>query len=55
MEQTNGKIVICAIVCLTILEALALFKGVNGVLLTTIMVLIAGLAGFVLPSPIKLK
>ncbi len=48
-------IVITAIVCLTLLELVALYKGINGLLFTTIIAVIAGLAGLVLPTPKILK
>lgn len=42
-------------ICITILEIVALCNGINGVLLTTIVAMLAGAAGLVYPSPIKLK
>jgi hypothetical protein len=42
---------ICAMICITILELYALYQGINGVLLTTVLVIIAALAGIAVPSP----
>ena len=49
-ERTDKKIVICAIVCLTILELFAMSQGINGWLLRLVCIIIAGLAGLVLPQ-----
>ncbi len=49
------SIVITAIVCLTLLELAALYKGINGSLFTIIVAVIAGLAGWVMPTPKILK
>ena len=46
--KTNS-VVITAIICLTILEIYALSQGMNGVLLTTVIAVIAGLAGWRIP------
>ena len=54
-KQVNWKVVVTALVCVTILEAIALFKGIDGVLLTAVIAAILGAAGFILPSPLKLK
>ncbi|GAG98852.1 unnamed protein product, partial [marine sediment metagenome] len=43
--------IITAIVCITILLGTALLKDINGVLLSGGLVVIAGLAGWVVPSP----
>lgn len=55
MEKVDWRIIIFAMGCLTILEVVALLKGVNGMKLTIVMVLIAGLAGFIVKSPIRAK
>ena len=55
IEKMNTKIVITAIICITLLEALALSKGINGILLTTVIAILAGLTGLVIPTPKKLK
>lgn len=48
-------IVIVAILVLGTLEAIALFKGINGTLLRWMIIFIAGLAGLVIPLPKKIK
>jgi hypothetical protein len=47
----KGNVIMVAIVCITILEAIALCIGYNGVLLTAIVGVIAGLAGLVTKTP----
>ena len=47
--------VITAILVVGALEAFALFQGINGVLLTGAIAVIAGLAGWVIPAPILKK
>ena len=49
------SIIITAIICLTILEIVALFNGINGKLYSLVLIIIGGLAGYVIPSPIKTK
>ena len=44
--MTTNSVVMTAIICLTILEIYALSQGVNGMLLTTVTAIIAGLAGW---------
>jgi len=53
--DVNTKVIIAAMISLVILECLALCKGINGTTFTMVIALIAGLAGYVIPSPIKLK
>lgn len=45
------EIVITAIICLTILEICALYKGINGTLFTGVVALIAMAAGVIIPIP----
>ena len=49
-QQFNVKVVVCAIICLTILELYAMCCGINGWLLRLVVIVIAGLAGLVLPQ-----
>ncbi len=49
--MVNVKIIITAIICITILEIYALTRGINGILLTTVIAVIAGLAGVATPTP----
>lgn len=54
-EKTNTPIVITAIIAIAIIEICALLKGLNGVLLTTVIGVICLLAGVVMPTPKFLK
>lgn len=54
-KQKANSVVITAIICLTLLEAYALSQGIDGVIFTTVVAVIAGVAGWTLPSPIKLQ
>jgi uncharacterized membrane protein YbhN (UPF0104 family) len=49
------KIVITAIICISILELIALSQGINGTILTMVIAAIAGLAGLVIPTPKGLR
>ena len=55
MTDKKKGIVITAMVCLTVLELAALYQGINGSLFTIIVAAVAGLAGWVLPTPKLLK
>ena len=46
LKKTDWRITVTAISSITILESLALIKGIDGALLTLSFVAIAGLAGF---------
>lgn len=54
-EKVDKNIIIAAIIGLVIIEVTALLNGINGTLLRWVTILIAGLAGLVLPSPKILK
>ena len=49
------KIIALSIICITILEVIALIKGFNGTLLTTTVAIIAGLAGLATKRPKLLR
>jgi len=55
MKKIDWRVVAIGIGCLTAIEICALFKGIDGVLMTTIVAIIAAAIGFVTPSPIKTK
>ena len=42
-----------AIICLTLLESVNLLTGHNGTIFTIVVAVIAGIAGFVIPSPLQ--
>ncbi len=50
----NEKVIICAMASIVILEAIALIKGINGVVLSATIAVLAGLAGWIAPQ-LKLK
>ena len=50
----NEKVIIAAIVGLTVIEVTALLAGINGTLMMMMIAAIAGLAGWIIPQP-KLK
>ena len=52
MDWKFGKTEI-AIIGIVILEAIALFKGVNGVMFGTALATIAGIAGYALKEKLK--
>jgi len=54
-KMKNKSIVLMAMGCITVLEIVALLNGINGVLLTGTIAVIAGLAGLVLPTPKMFK
>lgn len=49
------KIVMTGIICLTILEVVALMNGVNGVVLTMVVASITLAIGVIIPTPKQLK
>lgn len=53
-QKTDYRVIIAAITGIVILEAIALFKGFDGVLLSTVLVILAGIAGWTLPQ-LKMK
>ena len=56
-ENQTKEVVIVAIIALVIIECVALFNGIDGILLGTVIAAIAGLAGWSAPQLIikKLK
>jgi len=54
-EQINASVIIAGIAALTILEACALFNGINGTLFTIVVVVIAAAIGVTIPTPNILK
>lgn len=51
----SDKVLITAMICLTIVELYAIHSGINGALLTIFVAVIAGVAGIVIPQPQWLK
>lgn len=54
-KNLDWRIIVAAIFAIGAIEVTALLKGVDGALLTVAVALIAGLAGYVIPSPVKFK
>lgn len=52
--EAKYNLIWVAMICITIIEVVALFNGINGRLMSTSLMLIAGLAGWVLPQ-LKVK
>ena len=49
MKPTRHWLIsVTAIVCITVLEAIALYKGVDGTLMATVVAALAGLGGYTL-------
>ena len=49
MKEINWKIVITGLICLTVLEIVALLNGINGTLFTIVIAVIAGAIGITVP------
>lgn len=47
----KNKVLIIGLLCITELEAIALMKGINGVLLTSVIAAITGLVGLSIKTP----
>ena len=50
-KKIHRSVVITAIVVIGAVEVVALLQGINGVLLTGVLAVVAGLAGWVMPPP----
>ena len=50
-QKTNPYILIVGILCITIIELCALWKGMDGLLLTTVIAIIAAAVGISIPTP----
>ena len=50
--KTDWKVICTGLVCLTALEVIALLKGFNGVLLTTVVGIIALAIGVTIKNPL---
>lgn len=55
MEKISKWIIMCGIICLTIIEIFAMTQGINGVLMTTIIGIIALAIGITIPGNKILK
>ncbi len=53
-QKINKEIVITGLLCLTVLEIVALCNGIDGTLFSFVLVIIAGAIGITIPTP-KIK
>ena len=53
--KDNIAVVIAVIVSITVLETVALMKGINGILFSSVLGILALLAGLKLPTPKIMK
>jgi len=49
----DWRVLIAVAVCITIMECVALSKGINGTLFSIVMIVMGGIAGITIPSPLK--
>ncbi len=54
-QKIDWRIVCVALIVLGCIEIYALSQGINGTYLSIVIAIIAGIAGFVIPSPLKTK
>jgi len=54
-NKIDWRIVVTGLVCITALEIYALSQGINGVVLTAVIAVIAAAVGITIPNPIKSK
>jgi len=54
-QKLDWKIVCTGLFCITALELAALYQGINGMILKTVLVILAIAIGVTIPNPIKLK
>jgi len=47
----NKRIIITGIICITLLEIIALCKGIDGALLTMVVAVLAAAIGVTIPTP----
>ena len=52
-ETINWKLVAVGLICITALEIYALSQGVNGLILTAVVGIIAAAIGVAIPNPMK--
>ena len=55
MKTVDKHVIITGVICLTFLEIMAMALGFNGVLLRTVMIVIAAAIGITLPTPKLIK
>ena len=53
MKDIDWRIIFLGIICITILEIIALLKGIDGIMLTAVVAIIAAAIGVALPNPLS--
>jgi hypothetical protein len=53
VRHKHWIITVTAIVCITVLEAIALYRGIDGSLMATVIAALAGLGGYTLAQATK--
>ena len=48
-SKIDVRVIIAGLACITIIEVCALFNGINGTLMTLVLMIIAGAIGVALP------
>lgn len=51
LQKIDKSIILFGIFCLTVLESIALFNGINGTMFTMITAVIAATIGVIVPRP----
>lgn len=54
-KKIDIRVIIIGLLCITFLESIALMKGINGILLTTVIGVIAASVGITIDRDIILK
>jgi len=54
-DKIDYRIVCVGLICLTVLEIVALMNGINGTLLKTVLIAIALAIGITIPNPMMKK
>ena len=52
-KQTDWRIIVGGMVCLTAAEIYAMFQGINGTMFAVFVAIIAGVMGITIPNPIR--
>ena len=55
MRKNKKQVIITGLICITVLEAIALANGINGTLLTVVIGVIAAAIGVIIPTPKRLR
>jgi len=50
-QKIDVRVIVTAMMCITLLELYALYQGINGLLLTSVIAILAVIAGVAIPTP----